>query len=102
MIATGGNYRVWGPPESFIEGNNELALALVMTIPLMRFLQMQFKSLLVKHVFTVAMLLTTIGRAGDALARCAARDHGHGRSCSGREPGQADHRRAAGRSSARA
>ncbi len=40
-IATGGAYRVWGPPESFIEGNNELALALIMTIPLMRFLQLQ-------------------------------------------------------------
>ena len=35
---------MWGPPDSFIEGNNELALALVMTIPLMRFLQLQVKA----------------------------------------------------------
>ena len=27
-LATGGNYLVWGPPTTFIEGNNELALAL--------------------------------------------------------------------------
>ncbi len=40
-LATGGGHRVWGPPGSFIEDNNEFALALVMTIPLMRFLHLQ-------------------------------------------------------------
>lgn len=40
-LATGGGFRVWGPPGSFIEDNNEFALALVMTIPLMRFLHLQ-------------------------------------------------------------
>ncbi len=34
-IATGGAYRVWGPMGSFIEGNNELALAEIMILPLM-------------------------------------------------------------------
>lgn len=37
-ISTGGNYRVWGPPASVVEGNNELAVALIMTIPLIYFL----------------------------------------------------------------
>ncbi|MCB1998690.1 MAG: putative O-glycosylation ligase, exosortase A system-associated [Rhodoferax sp.] len=37
-IGTGGSYRVWGPPGSLVEGNNELAVALIMTIPLMYFL----------------------------------------------------------------
>jgi len=37
-IATGGSYRVWGPPDSLVEGNNELAVALIMTIPLLYFL----------------------------------------------------------------
>jgi len=37
---SGGAFRVWGPPDSFIEGNNEIALALIMTIPLMRYLQL--------------------------------------------------------------
>ncbi len=38
-LLTGGNYRVWGPG-GFVEGNNELALALVMLLPLVRYLQM--------------------------------------------------------------
>jgi putative inorganic carbon (hco3(-)) transporter len=38
VVATGGSYRVWGPPSSLVEGNNELAVALIMIIPLMYFL----------------------------------------------------------------
>jgi probable O-glycosylation ligase (exosortase A-associated) len=38
---TGADNRVWGPPGSFIEDNNALALALIMTIPLMVFLAMR-------------------------------------------------------------
>jgi putative inorganic carbon (hco3(-)) transporter len=63
-IATGGAHRVWGPPESFIEGNNELALALVMTIPLMRFLQLQTKALLARHALTAAMVLSAVAAVG--------------------------------------
>ncbi len=37
-LMTGGAHRVWGPPSSLINGNNELALALVITIPLLYFL----------------------------------------------------------------
>jgi probable O-glycosylation ligase (exosortase A-associated) len=40
-LVTGGEYRVWGPPDSFIEGNNEIALALIIVLPLMRYLQVQ-------------------------------------------------------------
>lgn len=39
-LATGGNYRVWGPG-GFIGGNNEVALALVTIIPLMRYVHLQ-------------------------------------------------------------
>ena len=63
-IATGGAHRVWGPPESFIEGNNELALALVMTIPLMRFVQMQLKAPLARYALTLAMLLSAVAALG--------------------------------------
>lgn len=35
-ILTGGNYRVWGPG-GFVQGNNELALALVMLLPMVRY-----------------------------------------------------------------
>jgi putative inorganic carbon (HCO3(-)) transporter len=63
-LVTGGNYRVWGPPGSFIEGNNELALALIMTIPLMRFLQTQVVKAWQKHCLTAAMLLTAFAALG--------------------------------------
>jgi putative inorganic carbon (hco3(-)) transporter len=32
-IAHGGSFRVWGPPNTLVEGNNELAVALIITIP---------------------------------------------------------------------
>ena len=34
-ILTGGDFRVWGPPGSFIEGNNEIALAILIVISLL-------------------------------------------------------------------
>lgn len=37
-VISGGNFRVWGPADTFIEGNNELALALVALIPLLYYL----------------------------------------------------------------
>lgn len=40
-IATGGNFRVWGPKGTFIEGNNEIGLAMVMVLPLMWYLYTQ-------------------------------------------------------------
>lgn len=35
---TAGNYRVFGPPDSFITDNNQLALAIVMVLPLIWYL----------------------------------------------------------------
>jgi probable O-glycosylation ligase (exosortase A-associated) len=63
-IANAGSYRVQGPPGTFIGGNNELALALVMTIPLMRFLQLQAKRHAVRLALTIAMLLTAVSAVG--------------------------------------
>jgi putative inorganic carbon (hco3(-)) transporter len=37
-VLHGGEDRVWGPPGTYIEGNNELALALVVLLPLMYYL----------------------------------------------------------------
>jgi probable O-glycosylation ligase (exosortase A-associated) len=37
-VLSGGSNRVWGPPGSWIEGNNELGLALAMLVPLMYYL----------------------------------------------------------------
>jgi probable O-glycosylation ligase (exosortase A-associated) len=44
-LLSGGSFRVWGPPFSVIEGNNELAVALIITVPLVYFLATQASSL---------------------------------------------------------
>ena len=63
-ILTGGAHRVWGPVGSYIDGNNEVALALVMTIPLMRFLQLTTESAWVKRGLVVSMLLCAVAAIG--------------------------------------
>ncbi|MEW5787685.1 MAG: putative O-glycosylation ligase, exosortase A system-associated [Pseudomonadota bacterium] len=63
-IATGGSARVWGPPGSFIGGNNEVALALLMTIPLMRYLQLQTSNKILRLGLIGAMLLTSVAVLG--------------------------------------
>ena len=63
-ILNGGAYRVQGPPTSFIAGNNELALALVMTIPLMRYLQIHETKALIKKGLMAAMVLTAVAAIG--------------------------------------
>lgn len=63
-ILTGGNYRVWGPPGSFIYDNNEFALSLIMTIPLIHFLQLQAKNAWLRHGFSAAMLLCAAAAIG--------------------------------------
>jgi probable O-glycosylation ligase (exosortase A-associated) len=57
-LLSGGQYRVWGPPESFIEGNNEIALALVIVLPLMRYLQTITANIWIKIGFLAAMALS--------------------------------------------
>ncbi len=37
-ILTAGSYHVWGPPGTFIQDNNQLALALIATVPLVHYL----------------------------------------------------------------
>ncbi|MCI1193132.1 putative O-glycosylation ligase, exosortase A system-associated [Calidifontimicrobium sp. SYSU G02091] len=63
-IVNGGVYRVQGPEGTFIGGNNELALALVMTIPLMRYLYLHEKQKLIKLGLAAAMVLTAIAAFG--------------------------------------
>lgn len=63
-IATGGNYRVWGPADSFIAGNNEVALALIMSIPLMYFLRSLYAHRWIRHAFLLAMMLTAAAAIG--------------------------------------
>ena len=63
-ILTGGAYRVQGPLATFISGNNELGLALIMIIPLMRYLQLQTENFWLRIGLTVSMLLTGIAAIG--------------------------------------
>lgn len=63
-ILRGGVYHVYGPDGSFIAGNNELALALLMTIPLMRYLQLTESKPWVRQSLGVAMVLTGLSVVG--------------------------------------
>lgn len=56
-ILTGGNFLVWGPPGSFIEGNNELALALIIVMPMFRYLQLTSENKWVSRGLILIMLL---------------------------------------------
>ncbi len=63
-IAKGGVHRVQGPVGTFIGGNNELALAMVMTIPLMYYLYMHEKHKWLKPGLMAGMILTAIAAFG--------------------------------------
>lgn len=56
-VVGGGENRVWGPPGSFIEGNNEIGLALIMIMPLARYLQLSAERWWVKTGLLIAMVL---------------------------------------------
>ena len=63
-LTSGGQHRVWGPGNSFIAGNNEIALALITTIPLLYYLQVTTKNKLAKYGLVAAMLLCAIAALG--------------------------------------
>ena len=60
----GGVYEVRGPLDTFIGGNNEIGLALIMVIPLIRYLQLQAEKAWVRTGLVGAMLLSAIGAIG--------------------------------------
>lgn len=59
-ILTAGNFRVYGPSGSFIEDNNTLATALLMIVPLMRYLQTQANKQWIKLGLLGAICLTIL------------------------------------------
>jgi len=63
-LATGGEHRVWGPPGSFIEENNSLALATIMVIPLLRYLQLQATNRWIRYALLAAMVLSGFSALG--------------------------------------
>jgi probable O-glycosylation ligase (exosortase A-associated) len=60
----GGENRVWGPSRSFIEENNSLALATIMTIPLLYFLFLQATKRWVRWGLLAAMVLCGFSALG--------------------------------------
>ena len=63
-IVNGGNYRVWGPSGSWIAGSNEFAVATIMVIPLLRFLQLQVTNKLLSRLMLLGMLLCAASALG--------------------------------------
>jgi putative inorganic carbon (HCO3(-)) transporter len=58
-VLTGGEFRVYGPPDSHIEDNNSISVALVMMVPLLAFLIQQTKPRLVKIGLVASILLSS-------------------------------------------
>ncbi|MBF0187388.1 MAG: putative O-glycosylation ligase, exosortase A system-associated [Magnetococcales bacterium] len=69
-ILTGGSFRVYGPQGSFFYDNNAMALALIVVVPLMRYLQLYTRSkalrllLWVMIITSMAAIVGTYSRGG--------------------------------------
>ena len=63
-LSTGGSHRVWGPPGSFIEDNNSLGLALLMILPLFRYLQLMSSDKRIRWFLVFCMVTTGIATIG--------------------------------------
>ena len=63
-VLTGGEHRIGGPDGTFIEGNNEIGLALIMAIPLMRYLHLTSSRRIVQYGLTAAMALCAVSVMG--------------------------------------
>ena len=63
-IVHGGVYHVRGPEGSFIGGDNEMGLALIMTIPLFRYLQLTVRNMWLRAGLHAAMVLCAVATVG--------------------------------------
>ncbi len=63
-LTTGGAYAVYGPGGSFISGNNEIGLALIVTVPLIRYLQLTTRQQWLRIGLQVTMVLCLISIIG--------------------------------------
>lgn len=64
IIRSGGGERVWGPSGSFIEGNNEVGLAIIMIVPLLYFLRQLAKNAWIRAGLLVLIALCAIAAIG--------------------------------------
>ena len=63
-LRNSGGDRVWGPEGTFIGDNNAIALALIMIIPLMYYLQQNTARRWLRHAMTGAMILSSLAALG--------------------------------------
>jgi len=63
-IVNGGVFHVRGPDSTFIGGDNEMGLALVMTIPLLRYLQLTTRRFWINQGLMVMMILCALAAVG--------------------------------------
>lgn len=63
-IVHGGVYHVQGPATTFVAGNNEMGLALIMTVPLLRYLHLQARNKLIRLGLAASMILTGLSAIG--------------------------------------
>ena len=59
-ILTGGNFRVWGPPKSFIADNNDFGLALNMIIPMLFFLGRDEQNRKLKILYRITFVCSMV------------------------------------------
>ncbi|SOD97754.1 putative O-glycosylation ligase, exosortase A system-associated [Caenispirillum bisanense] len=63
-LITGGDHRVWGPPHTVIADNNQLATALIMLLPLVRYLHLQTADKWVRYGLLLAMVFIGVSIVG--------------------------------------
>ena len=63
-LINGGAERVWGPEGSFIEENNSLALAIIMAVPIFRYLQLHSSNLWTRRACLAIMLMCVASAVG--------------------------------------
>jgi putative inorganic carbon (HCO3(-)) transporter len=64
VLASGGNFKVYGPDGSYIAENNAMALALVVTLPLIWYLRNQATNKLVSLFMLAMTIFTAIAAVG--------------------------------------
>jgi probable O-glycosylation ligase (exosortase A-associated) len=63
-LASGFQYRVWGPPYSFYTGNNEIGMVLTMTLPLLFLCAKEAKAKWAKALFYSSFVLSVFSVIG--------------------------------------
>jgi len=64
VLRSGGGERVWGPAGSFIAGNNEVGLAIIMVIPLLYFLRQFATKRWIRNGLLAVMVLGVVAAIG--------------------------------------